>query len=149
MNGSDTRSEDMPFITKLAGGACSGITVACVLTPVELIKCRMQTANEGAVRYKSTLDCLFKTVQEGGIRSLFHGFVGTLCREIPGNAGAPRSRRPSSERRPLRRPRRPPAPPAALRRCGAAARRRGGAAARRRGPSTRGGLTGLSSFSIA
>ncbi len=92
MNGSDTRTEDMPFISKLAGGACSGISVACVLTPVELIKCRMQTANEGAVRYKSTLDCLFKTVQEGGIRSLFRGFVGTLCREIPGNAGAPQLR---------------------------------------------------------
>jgi hypothetical protein len=128
MNGSDTRTEDMPFISKLAGGAFSGISVACVLTPVELIKCRMQTANEGAVRYKSTLDCLFKTVQEGGIRSLFRGHVGTLCREIPGNAGAPdrhRSAPPAAaSRSTLRSPRlaRPRRPPPCARAPGARAR---------------------------
>ena len=106
MNGSDTRSEDMPFATKLAGGAFSGISVACILTPVELVKCRMQTANEGAVRYKSTVDCFLQTIREGGVRALFRGHVGTLCREIPGNAGPAARRPPPAARRPP--PARPP-----------------------------------------
>ena len=80
-------SEKMPFAKKLACGGFSGICVATVLTPVELIKCKMQTSNESAVRYKSSLDCLLATVKQGGIRSIFHGHVGTLCREVPGNAG--------------------------------------------------------------
>ncbi len=89
----------MPFVTKLAGGALSGISVACVLTPVELVKCRMQTTNEGAVRYKSTLDCFLQTLREGGVRALFRGHVGTLCREIPGNAGPAGRRRQRRRRR--------------------------------------------------
>lgn len=41
--------ESMPFSKKLMAGGFSGFCVAAVLTPVELIKCKMQTTNE-AVR---------------------------------------------------------------------------------------------------
>lgn len=78
--------ETLPFEKKLVAGAFSGSCVAMVLTPVELIKCKMQTANEGAVRYANSFACLKATVAKDGIRSLFHGHVSTLCREVPGNA---------------------------------------------------------------
>ena len=38
-----------------------------------------------AVRYKSTTECLLVTLREGGPRAIYHGHVGTLCREVPGN----------------------------------------------------------------
>lgn len=81
--------ETIPFGLKLVAGGFSGACVATVLTPVELIKCKMQTTNISAVRYKSSGECLAATLKSGGIRALFHGHVGTLCRELPGNAGAP------------------------------------------------------------
>lgn len=80
--------ETIPFGLKLVAGGFSGACVATVLTPVELIKCKMQTTNISAVRYKSSGECLAATLKSGGIRALFHGHVGTLCRELPGNAGA-------------------------------------------------------------
>jgi hypothetical protein len=79
--------ESVPFQLKLAAGGFSGMCVATVLTPVELIKCKMQTNNEHVKRYTSSLECLIATLRQGGLRALFHGHVGTLCREIPGNAG--------------------------------------------------------------
>mmetsp|Transcript_12462 Transcript_12462/g.24716 ORF Transcript_12462/g.24716 Transcript_12462/m.24716 type:complete len:307 (-) Transcript_12462:485-1405(-) len=79
-------AETMPFGKKLGAGAFSGFCVAAILTPVELIKCKMQTTNTAAVRYKSSMECLVATLKQGGIRALFHGHVGTLCREVPGNA---------------------------------------------------------------
>ena len=39
-------ADGMPFSKKLVAGGFSGFCVAAVLTPVELIKCKMQTANE-------------------------------------------------------------------------------------------------------
>eukprot|EP00049_Salpingoeca_infusionum_P022467 m.6927 g.6927 ORF g.6927 m.6927 type:complete len:299 (-) comp5206_c0_seq1:256-1152(-) len=72
----------------LFGGAFAGLCVAHVLTPVELIKCKMQAQNvEGAARvYNSSFDCLIKVVKEDGIvRGLFRGHTATLLREIPGN----------------------------------------------------------------
>jgi hypothetical protein len=82
--------ETIPFSLKLVAGGFSGMCVATVLTPVELIKCKMQTNNDVVKRYASSLECFVATVRQGGLRSLFHGHVGTLCREIPGNAGTPR-----------------------------------------------------------
>ena len=49
--------EHMPFTSKLLCGSFSGLCVATVLTPVELIKCRMQTANAGAVKYDNSWQC--------------------------------------------------------------------------------------------
>jgi len=78
--------EKIPFSYKLVCGSFSGACVATVLTPVELIKCRMQTVNQDAIKYKNSWECLVRTVKAGGVTSLFHGHVGTLCREVPGNA---------------------------------------------------------------
>lgn len=37
------------------------------------------------VKYKSPLDVLIKILKADGIKGLYRGNVGTLCREIPGN----------------------------------------------------------------
>ena len=67
--------DDIPLYKQLLGGAMSGGCVSFLLTPVELIKCRMQTINESAPRYKSTLHCFLQTVRTEGIRGLFRGQV--------------------------------------------------------------------------
>lgn len=78
--------ENQPFSQKLICGMFSGFCVASVLTPVELVKCRMQTSNAEAVKYKNSVQCIEAILKEGGPRGLFAGHVGTLCREVPGNA---------------------------------------------------------------
>jgi ornithine carrier protein len=102
--------ENIPLYKQCLGGAVSGTFVSFFMTPVELIKCRMQTSNESAPRFKSTLQCFLHTIRSDGLRGLFRGQVitafglfpiivshcellsqchtqvSTMCREIPGNA---------------------------------------------------------------
>lgn len=70
----------------LSGGA-SGVAAAFVLTPVELIKCRIQVQQitEGAPRFKGPIDCVLQTVRSDGFTGLWKGNVSCLMREIPGN----------------------------------------------------------------
>ena len=49
--------EKMPFYKKLLCGSFSGVCVATILTPVELIKCNMQTSNESAVKHRNSWQC--------------------------------------------------------------------------------------------
>lgn len=91
-------------------GGMSGVATAFLLTPVELIKCRLQIDRvevpqsgpasmkkaSGAIaqaattlaqpKYKGTIDCAVKSVQEEGIRVLYKGFSATLIREVFGTA---------------------------------------------------------------
>ncbi|EGD80114.1 hypothetical protein PTSG_10388 [Salpingoeca rosetta] len=69
-------------------GFSAGIVVSFVLSPIELIKCRLQVQNlngsEG--RYKGPIDCLVKVMKEEGIvRGLYRGNLATILREAPGN----------------------------------------------------------------
>jgi len=69
-------------------GAGSGVCVAFVLTPVELIKCRLQIQQSASVvkeRYSSPIDVISRTYKAEGIRGLYRGHSSTLMREIPGN----------------------------------------------------------------
>jgi len=75
-------------------GASAGFIVAVVITPVELVKCRLQI-QQGRVgdpkakamyKYKGPLDCLRITFREGGVSGLFRGLSATMAREVPGNA---------------------------------------------------------------
>lgn len=76
----------------IAGGL-SGIATSFVLTPVELVKCRLQIQRNrlgdvtaaAAMKYKGPWDCLVKTVKEQGIKGIFRGLGPTLAREVPGN----------------------------------------------------------------
>jgi solute carrier family 25 carnitine/acylcarnitine transporter 20/29 len=84
-------------------GAASGVPVALLATPTELLKCRMQRqggarprpgavytaadAAAGRILYRGAMDAARQIVMfEGGVAALFRGLVPTLFREIPGNA---------------------------------------------------------------
>ena len=70
-------------------GAGAGAVAPFVLTPVELVKCRLQVQNaagSGFRTYKGPFDVIVQTVKSEGIaRGLYRGHVSTLLREIPGN----------------------------------------------------------------
>ena len=96
---------ELPMSYVLYAGAGTGFCVSWVLTPIELIKCRMQvagqpidvsaTAGKGHVgmaelrhpMYSGPLDCVVRALREDGLRILYRGHLGTLLREIPGTAG--------------------------------------------------------------
>jgi len=77
-----------PLYACIISGFLAGIAVAHVLTPVELIKCRLQIQDaEGATKkYKGPVDCIVKTVKQDGFRGLYKGHSATLAREMIGNA---------------------------------------------------------------
>ena len=82
----DGPKETMPTHKLVVCALCSGVAVSMILTPVELIKCRMQTMGTDAVVYKSTWDCVKRTVKEEGLANgLYRGHSSTLMRELPGN----------------------------------------------------------------
>lgn len=94
---------DLPMRYVLLAGAGTGFCVSWVLTPIELIKCRMQVAGQpmeasagtpaGVAThearhpvFRGPLDCLARALREDGLRVLYRGHTGTLLREIPGTA---------------------------------------------------------------
>ncbi len=76
---SEEASARMPTMTEyvLAGGG-AGAAVATLLTPVELIKCRMQMEGSGDL-YKNDLDCFIKSTRNEGLGVMFKVRAVTLC----------------------------------------------------------------------
>jgi hypothetical protein len=83
------RGEDLSIFQLSLAGAGAGAIVPCVLTPVELIKCRLQVQNSINTTfrpYAGPIDCLIQTVRREGIaKGLYKGNGAMLLREIPGN----------------------------------------------------------------
>ena len=91
-------STKLSYLDLSIAGAGSGAAVSFVMTPVELIKCRLQvSAQLPTPIYRSSWDCLVKTIQRsqrpgssllkrlsGG---LYQGHMSTMVREVPGNFG--------------------------------------------------------------
>lgn len=70
----------------LAGGA-AGFVGGFILSPVELIKIKLQvqTGVAGEVRlYSGPIDCVNKIYRTEGPKGLTRGLVATWCRDIPG-----------------------------------------------------------------
>lgn len=99
-----TLSNPVPMWKYFVSGAGSGCCSAFVLTPVELVKCRLQVqagaeaaaASGGALGsakpiappahvYRGPADCIAHIVRTEGVRALWLGNVSCLVREIPGN----------------------------------------------------------------
>lgn len=87
---------ELPFSALLASGAFSGAFTSTLLTPIELIKCKMQVplppssiaSNLGYTTTKppgplSLIRTIFKAQ---GISGFWHGQLGTLIRETGGSA---------------------------------------------------------------
>jgi hypothetical protein len=82
--------QDLSLLHLSLAGAGAGAVVTFVLTPVELIKCRLQVQNAGLGSgfrtYKGPMDVVLQTVKTEGIaKGLYRGNTATLLREIPGN----------------------------------------------------------------
>lgn len=95
-----TLANPVPMWKYFVSGAGSGCCSAFVLTPVELVKCRLQVqsgleaaaaggaAAAGAApmrTYAGPVDCVAQILREEGLRGLWRGNVSCLAREIPGN----------------------------------------------------------------
>jgi solute carrier family 25 carnitine/acylcarnitine transporter 20/29 len=88
-NGDLPPGAELPMRYVLAAGAGTGLAVSFVLTPIELVKCRMQVQGLGSFgfrRYAGPLDCLVRSTREEGLRVLYRGHVATMLRETPGTA---------------------------------------------------------------
>lgn len=71
-----TPSNPVPFWKLVVSGAGSGFASSCVLTPVELVKCRLQAqlnCPSGSTDYKGPIDCIVRTVREEGVTGLWRG----------------------------------------------------------------------------
>jgi hypothetical protein len=76
---------ESPMLLGAACGSIAGGLVAFVLTPIELLKCRMQV--HGGTGGAGLLRTAVNIVQHQGVGGLFRGLSWTLAREISGNAG--------------------------------------------------------------
>lgn len=87
-----TLRDPVPFYKLLAAAGGSGFASTCVLTPAELVKCRLQAqlieARPGVTappHYRGSIDCVVRTVRADGLAGLYRGNMSTLAREVPGN----------------------------------------------------------------
>ena len=64
-------------------GAGAGVALSFVLSPAELLKCRLQTTE---AHFPGPLACLRALLREEGPRGLWRGLGATMAREVPGNA---------------------------------------------------------------
>lgn len=71
-------------------GAYAGLVNCVVVTPVELVKTRLQIQYEPQVfhnTFHGPMDCARKIVAQNGIKGLFRGMSATIYREVPGYGG--------------------------------------------------------------
>lgn len=68
-------------------GAFSGFSASFVLTPVELVKCKLQVANlQSSTASESYMSIIKKILRNEGTVGLWHGLNLTLLREMGGTA---------------------------------------------------------------
>ena len=73
-------TNELSFKMGLEAGAFSGLVGAVIVTPVDLIKCKMQA---GSSNQMSSSECLKEVIRTKGIQGLYKGMVTTIIREIP------------------------------------------------------------------
>jgi solute carrier family 25 carnitine/acylcarnitine transporter 20/29 len=65
-------------------GMFAGFCNAFVISPVELVRIKMQVQGNSEVKqFKSTIDCFQQIVSKYGIRGIFQGLGATIFRETP------------------------------------------------------------------
>ena len=75
--------EDLDLLSLAMAGAGAGFVVPMVLTPFELVKCRLQVTQSidpNFKPYKGPIDCVRQILKSEGIRGLYRGNVSTLAR---------------------------------------------------------------------
>ncbi|KAJ5909183.1 hypothetical protein N7495_001865 [Penicillium taxi] len=79
--------EQLPFTALVMAGAASGSVTSLALTPIELVKCKIQVPSQSA-GYKAPgpLAVISTVFRQGGFFAFWHGQMGTLIRETGGSA---------------------------------------------------------------
>ncbi|EPY42310.1 solute carrier family 25 (mitochondrial carnitine/acylcarnitine transporter), member 20/29 [Angomonas deanei] len=75
------------YLAVAVAGAVAGVVVSFVLTPTELIKCKMQVQNTLPLEdriYKNSYHCFTTTYNKRGVKGLFRGHVAMTLREAIG-----------------------------------------------------------------
>ena len=84
------RGKQLPMAAEFFSGSITGLIVSFILTPAELVKCRLQIQNQalgaGKALYDGPIDCVVKSVRKDGWSIMFRGHTATMIREIPGTA---------------------------------------------------------------
>jgi ornithine carrier protein len=85
------RDKPLPLSALFLTGAFSGACTSLVLTPVELVKCKIQvpatTSSDGMIRKAPTpLSVIREVFRHQGLKGFWNGQMGTLIRETGGSA---------------------------------------------------------------
>jgi len=81
------QSEPLPFSVLVACGAISGAFTSVALTPIELVKCKMQVPfTHFSGRPQGALAIIASIWRHQGLLGFWHGQLGTLIRETGGSA---------------------------------------------------------------
>ncbi|KAE8746852.1 hypothetical protein FOCC_FOCC006411 [Frankliniella occidentalis] len=73
-------------LTTLVSGGCAGVVSWAVITPVDLIKSRIQADDIKKPMYKGVIDCARKSYNANGFPVFFRGFSMMMLRSFPVNA---------------------------------------------------------------
>jgi len=80
-------TDDLTIQQAMIAGATAGFAVTSVMTPVELVKCRLQMEGTGIKGKTISAMRMAKTiVKKSGPRELYKGGIITLLREVPATA---------------------------------------------------------------
>jgi ornithine carrier protein len=82
-------TKDLPLSALVLCGAISGAFTSILLTPIELVKCKMQVPfvkPQDAMRPPGVLSIISSVYRHQGISGFWHGHLGTLIREMGGSA---------------------------------------------------------------
>jgi ornithine carrier protein len=83
------KDEPLPFAALGFCGAASGAFTSVLLTPIELVKCKVQVPGikaHGESRAPTVLSVIRDVYTHRGIPGFWHGQLGTLIRETGGSA---------------------------------------------------------------
>lgn len=75
-----TNKTELSFINGVENGAFAGLVNTVVVSPVELVKCRMQLDKD--FKFSSSSECAREIVRREGVRGLLRGTYATAFREI-------------------------------------------------------------------
>lgn len=80
------KDQELPLNLLILSGGFSGFIASYVLTPIELIKCKMQVEQVYSHNKSSILQLIKQVLKQDGIKGFWHGQTGTLLRECGGTA---------------------------------------------------------------
>lgn len=84
--GEAKNAEDMKSWQVFIAGGLGGMAFWCPIYPIDSIKSRLQADSLTNPRYRGSLDCLYKTLQEVGLSGMYKGFWPCAARSFPANA---------------------------------------------------------------